>query len=255
MNYRTDIPSYDVRNAFRDPRSSHFQDEIRKAMQATMKPRKPEPHSPLFDTAVPIRTKVREYLAKHGHSSRADIGQATGYASRQVDSALRFMRERDHVSCYRADSVNLYGLTPLGMAVMEDPEPQPTGTPIAVKLRLAPAEEIIESVFDYILMTGACTRMEIVSALNMSESTLENVFRTLRFEGRLITVDSTVGRKHTYDVVKPAGFSHSSKAYWRCAHEGLSMSETARKLKVSVQAVADAAARYDLKFADGRKKN
>jgi len=42
--------------------------------------------------------------------------------------------------------------------------------------------------------------------------------------------------------------------YRECAERGLSKSQTARELGVSVQAVVDMAQRHDIFFQDGRKK-
>ena len=204
MNMMTDIPPFEIKNAFKDWRAAYFQDDIRRAMLASIPRSEPKASRSLHEALPAVRDAIRKYLAEFGPSARHEIVDSTRLDFRQVDRALRTMRDLKQVACRRMASVNRYAVTAEGLAALGDK----TVVTAKPKNRLPPAAATIEAVYDFLLLAPA-TRAEIVAELEIAESTLDGAFRVLRQQGRLVALDDRVGQKYTYGAAVPKGVSLS----------------------------------------------
>lgn len=244
------IPSFDIRNAFRDPRAVHFQDDIRRAMLASRTPGQMVCPAP---DAVPAPMghaqncrAVLMHLAD-GEDGRTGISAVVPLPYRTMDRVLGELRDRGHITQRRRDRAALYHITAEGLAAIDAPmpaakEPKAPGAP---RQKRGPSAANVDAVFALLRIQPA-TRVEMQRALGVGSSTMEECLRALRLQDRITWERNPVTNIKTYRV-------RAADIYRDCGERGLSKSETARALGVSVQAVDDMAVRHNIVFRDGRK--
>ena len=209
MNMMTDIPSFDIRNAFRDPRAVHFQDDIRRAMLKSVAlvkeaplPKEPrEPRAPV----VPRTTHSNNCLAILRHladseDSRAGLFQATRQPKRTMDRALRDMRDKGQVERIFREGAVIYRITPEGAGAISVPQPASVAGDTHCSKHRASAEKV-DAVFA-LLSAQPATRAAMQRALRVGSTTMEACLRALRLQDLIIWVRCPKTNVKTY-MVKP----------------------------------------------------
>jgi DNA-binding HxlR family transcriptional regulator len=207
MNMMTDIPPFEIRNAFRDPRAVHFQDDIRRAMLKALAPVKeaPIPKEPREPRAavVPRTTHAKNCSAILRHladseDSRAGLFQATCLPKRTLDRALRDMRDKGQVERSQRDRVIVYRITQEGTDVISAPQPVSVAqnTP---RQKKGPSAEKVDAVFQ-LLSAQPATRAAMQRALKVGASTMEDCLRVLRIQGLILWVQDPKTNIKTYMV-------------------------------------------------------
>jgi len=257
MNMMTEIPSFDIRNAFKDWRAVYFQDDIRRAMIKAIAPVKeaPLPKEPKEPRApvVPRTTHSNNCLAILRHladseDSRAGLFQATRQPKRTMDRALRDMRDKGQVERIFREGAVIYRITPEGADATSVPQPASVAGDTDSSKHRASAEKV-DAVFA-LLSAQPASRAAMQRALGMSRSAIDDCLRLLRVQGLVLWTQDPMTSIKTYKVKTCRG----PEVYRGCAERGLSKSEAARELGVSPQAVDDMAVRHGIAFRGGRDR-
>ena len=209
MNMMTDIPPFEIRNAFRDPRAVHHQEEIRRAMLKGLAPVKEaplpkEPREPRTD-AVPRTTHAGNCRAILSHlqaseDSRVELAQVTALPKRSLDRALRDLRDRHRVERFCRDRVVMYRITPAGTDWLAMPMAPPVEKG-AAHPKKAPTNAKIDAVFA-VLSAQPATRAALARALGLSRSAIDDCLRLLRIQGLIVWTQDPMTTIKTY-AVKP----------------------------------------------------
>ena len=207
MNMLPIIPSFDVRNAFRDPRSVHFQDDIRRAMVKGLAPLKeaPLPSEPkalrdsemrAYSQADNCRCILRHLSA--AEDDRAGLFEITGLPKRPLDRALRALRDKGHIQRSYRDRVVMYNITATGTDALN--------APVSVARRMAlqkkaPSDSKIDAVFG-LLGKQPASRAAIQHVLGMSRSAVDDCLRLLRVQDLIVWTQDPMTSIKTYAVRK-----------------------------------------------------
>jgi DNA-binding transcriptional ArsR family regulator len=211
MNMMTEIPPFEIKNAFKDWRAVYFQDDIRRAMikaiapvKETPLPREPrEPRAPV----VPRTTHSNNCLAILRHladseDSRAGLFQATRQPKRTMDRALRDMRDKGQVERIFREGAVIYRITPEGAGAISVPPPASVAGDTDCSKHRASAEKV-DAVFA-LLSAQPATRAAMQRALRVGSTTMEACLRALRAQNLIVWVRCPVSNVKTYSVaVKP----------------------------------------------------
>ena len=199
------IRSFDIRNAFRDPRSVHFQDDIRRAMLRAMTPVKeaPPPPAPREPTGVapPSNADNCRAILRHlsaAEDSRANIFQFIGLAKRTLDRALRDLRDTGRVERLHRDKVVMYRITPEGADWLATPRPPSVAKGMSHPKK-SPSDLKIDRVFA-LLSAQPASRAAMQRALGMSRSAIDDCLRLLRVQGLIVWTQDPMSSIKTYSV-------------------------------------------------------
>ena len=255
MNMLPIIPSFDIRNAFRDPRAAWFQDDIRRAMLKGLAPVKeapppPAPMEPRTGMRISSHAENCRTILRHladSEDTRSGLFAVTGFTKRTLDRVLRDMREKGQVERSHRAGFVVYRIAPPGVDVLDTPLPVAVAKGPAHPKK-SPSERKIDAVLA-LLSAQPASRAAMQRALGMSRSAVDDCLRLLRIQGLILWTQDPMTSIKTYKVKTCRG----PDVYRECAERGLSKSETARALGVSVQAVDDMAVRHGIAFKDGRK--
>jgi hypothetical protein len=207
MNMLATIPSFDVRNAFRDPRSVHFQDDIRRAMLKGLGPVKEAPQAP--EPKPPRDSEMRAHsqadncraILRHltiGEDDRAGLFEVTGLPKRPLDRALRALRDKGHIVRSYRDRVVVYGITPAGTDTLNAPASIARNMAVPKK---APSDSKIDAVFALLSKVPA-SRAAIQHVLGMSRSAVDDCLRLLRVQDLIVWTQDPMTSIKTYAVRK-----------------------------------------------------
>jgi DNA-binding transcriptional ArsR family regulator len=207
MNMMTDIPPFEIKNAFKDWRAVYFQDDIRRAMIKAMTPVKaapppPEPKEPrpagmrISSHAENCRTILR-HLAD-SEDTRAGLLTAIDLTERTLQRALRDMREKGQVARSHRAGFVVYHIAPAGTDVLALPQPVAVAKTMAHPKK-APSNSKIDAVFA-LLSTQPAPRAAIARALGMSRSAVDDSLRLLRVQGLITWVQDPMTSIKTYKV-------------------------------------------------------
>ena len=208
MNMHT-IPSFDIRNAFRDPRAVHFQDDIRRAMLKARAPGQgavlpPSQHDKWTECdapRVPSHAENCRTVLHHletGEDSRSGLSERTGIPERTLDRVLLDLRNDGHIVRRRRDRAALYCIAPAGVQAISAPPPVVLEAPRRKKVVSA---DRVDTVF-HLLSQQPATRTAIQRALKVGASTVEDCLRALRLQELIIWVRCPKTNVKTY-MVKP----------------------------------------------------
>ena len=205
MNMMTEIPPFDIRNAFRDPRAVHFQDDIRRAMLKGLAPVKeaPLPPAPREPTGVapPSNADNCRAILRHlseAQDSRANIFQLIGLAKRTLDRALRDLRDTGRVERLHRDKVVMYRITPEGADWLATPRPPSVARGMSHPKK-SPSDRKIDAVFA-LLSQQPASRAAMQRALGMSRSAIDDCLRLLRVQGLIVWTQDPMTSIKTYSV-------------------------------------------------------
>ena len=213
MNMLAIIPSFDVRNAFRDPRAVHFQDDIRRAMLKARSPGQgaalpPSPQGDgdaelIIEPRLPSHAENCRTVLQHlenGEDGRTGLADRTGLPERTLDRVLRDLRDMGHIDRRRRDRAALYCITPAGLDVISVPQPVSVAVDIPRKKK-GPSAANVDAVFA-LLSAQPATRTAMQRALKVGASTMEDCLRVLRVQGLIVWVRCPKTNVKTY-MVKP----------------------------------------------------
>ena len=206
MNMLPIIPSFDIRNAFRDPRSAWFQDDIRRAMLKGLAPVKDAPPPPM-----PMEPRTGMRISSHAENcrtilrhladsedTRSGLFAVTGFTKRTLDRVLRDMREKGQVERSHRAGFVVYRIAPAGVDFLAAPQP------VAVSKRMAhpkksPSDRKIDAVFA-LLSAQPASRAAMQRALGMSRSAIDDCLRLLRVQGLIVWTQDPMSSIKTYAV-------------------------------------------------------
>ena len=228
------IPSFDLRNAFRDPRSAWFQDDIRRAMLKARTPGQVAAVPPSVRPAaiyVPThRDNLRAVLLHlvDGEDGRTGINASVGLPEKTLERVLLDLREMGHIDRRRRDRAALYCITRAGLdavsapvsVVQEAPQEEPKGP----RKSRGPTAANVDAVFAVLSMQPA-TRAALQRACGVGSSTVEECLRVLREQDVILWVRTMyvlmfvrVSRTHRTSSCGCATRGRTSKRTW-CANE------------------------------------
>ena len=198
------IPSFDVHNAFRDPRSAWFQDDIRRAMlkarapgQGAAVPAWERDDAPRVPSHAENCRSVLQHL-ETGEDSRSGLSERTGMSERTLDRVLLDLRNDGHIVRRRRDRAALYCIAPTGVAAIIAPPPPP---PPAVRRQKVVSADRVDAVFE-LLSQQPATRTAMQRALKVGASTMEDCLRALRVQELIIWIRCPKTNVKTYMVRK-----------------------------------------------------
>lgn len=205
------IPPFEIKNAFRDPRAVHFQDDIRRAMMKHTPGRvaalpKPEVDQIGDQTAAPrLQTHAENcrWVLRHlenGEDGRSGLAERTGLPERTLDRVLRDLRDSGHIVRRRRDRAALYCITPAGVDVVSVPLPVSVAQDMP-RQKKGPSAEKVDAVYRLLCVQPA-TRTAMQRALMVGASTMEDCLRALRVQELIVWVRDPKTNIKTY-MVKP----------------------------------------------------
>lgn len=207
MNMMTDIPPFEIKNAFKDWRAVYFQDDIRRAMMASRTPGQVAALPPSVPTAsvhVPTHRDNLRAVLMHladGEDGRTGLNARTGLAEKTLDRVLRELHDRGHITKGKRDRSAVYRITPAGMdaiaapAVQEAPQEEPKGP----RKSRGPTSANVDAVFA-VLSVQPATRAALQRACGIGSSTVEECLRVLREQDVILWVRDTRTNIKTYKV-------------------------------------------------------
>lgn len=203
------IPSFDIRNSFRDPRAAWFQDDIRRAMLAARSPGQVAalpPSVPVAPIHVPTQAENMRAVLLHlsdGEDGRAGLNAAVPLHYRTMERLLRALLDRGHITRGMRDKAAAYRITPAGLdaiaapAVQEAPQEEQRAPR---RIRRATAANV-QAVFAVLSMQPA-SRVALERACDMGSSTVDECLRALREQDVILWVRDPQTNIKTYKVRK-----------------------------------------------------
>lgn len=211
MNMMTDIPPFEIKNAFKDWRAVYFQDDIRRAMLKARSPGQSAalPPSPQAESGeklpapprMPSHSESCRTVLQHlenGEDGRSGLTERTGLPEWTLERVLRDLRDSGHIERRRRDRAALYCITPAGVAAVNVPPPVSV-TANMPRQKKGPSAEKVDAVFR-LLSDQPATRAAMQRALKVGESTLEDCLRALRVQDLIIWVRDPKTNIKTYMV-------------------------------------------------------
>ena len=206
MNMMTDIPPFQIKNAFRDPRAAWFQDDIRRAMLAARSPGQVAalpPSVPVAPVHVATQAENMRAVLQHlsdGEDGRAGINAAVPLHYRTMERLLRALLDRGHITRGMRDKAAAYRITPAGLDAAPTAQQEPQEEPPKAKRKLRGATAAnVDMVFRVLSMQPA-TRAALERACSMGSSTVDECLRTLREQDAILWVRCTRTNVKTYKV-------------------------------------------------------
>lgn len=207
MNMMTEIPPFEIRNAFRDPRAVHFQEEIRRAMMKARAPGQmacalppPAAVAPPMNHAQNCRTVLMHLV--DGEDGRTGLTAILPLQHRTMDRVLAELHDKGFITRGKRDRSAVYHITPAGVDAIDaplEPEKRPEPMPTGPRKKKGPSTANVDAVFRMISAQPA-TRVAMQRALGVGASTMEDCLRVLRLQDRIMWVRDPKTNIKTYMV-------------------------------------------------------